>query len=110
MGSRGHQAITYHDKTLSIPIRISNPDASRGLFGFVVLWVDDETGIYELGRIDHQNLPDCVELACYGLPSRSLYIEDYLYSLSTNGMMINSLQDPNIVFAEILFHVYFELP
>jgi hypothetical protein len=35
---------------------------------------------------------------------RSVYIEDYLFSLSTRGIKVNSLVDPNILYSTVPFY------
>ncbi len=104
-----HHAFTYHRNILSIPATIYN-DFSPGFSGLIVLWVDPELGIHELGRIDHDSLPNCPNRACWTRLRRSLYIEDYLYSLSTKGIKVNWLYDPTITIAEVPFYSGSPLP
>jgi uncharacterized secreted protein with C-terminal beta-propeller domain len=93
-----HHAFTYHRGVLSIPAYIAGPDEWFG--GLVVIDVDLDDGLTELGRIDHSTLatPDR-----YPHVRRSVYIEDYLYSLSTLGLKVSRLREPSVTIAEVPF-------
>ena len=93
-----HHAFTYHRGILSIPAYISG---AEGRFnGLLVLAVDPEDGIWELGRIDHQDLGKSDE---HVWMRRSVYIEDAIYSLSSAGVKVNSLHNPEVELANVPF-------
>jgi uncharacterized secreted protein with C-terminal beta-propeller domain len=93
-----HHAFTYHRGVLSIPIYIGG---AEGRFsGLLVLAVDPEDGIWELGRIDHQDLSETDWRAWM---RRSVYIEDAIYSLSSAGVKVNSLHNPEVEIAKVPF-------
>jgi uncharacterized secreted protein with C-terminal beta-propeller domain len=93
-----HHAFTYHRGVLSIPAYIGG---AEGRFsGLLVLAVDPEEGIHELGRVDHQGLGSG---AYDPWMRRSVYIEDALYSLSSAGVKVNHLYNPDIELAKVVF-------
>jgi hypothetical protein len=99
-----HHAFTFHRGVLSIPAYMWQQDQ---LFsGLLVLAVDVNEGISELGRIDHSDLPRPPDYPDYWHASmrRSLYIEDYLYSLSTLGLKVNLLNVPEAGVATVPFY------
>ncbi|MCW8985520.1 MAG: beta-propeller domain-containing protein, partial [Thermoanaerobaculales bacterium] len=93
-----HHAFTYHRGVLSIPAYIGG--AQERFSGLLVLAVDPEDGIYELGRIDHQDLSGAEDRAWM---RRSVYIEDAIYSLSSAGVKVNSLVNPEVELAKVPF-------
>jgi uncharacterized secreted protein with C-terminal beta-propeller domain len=93
-----HHAFTYHRGILSIPAYISGSE--ERFSGLIVLSVDPEDGIFELGRVDHRGLGDSQYEAWM---RRSVYIEDALYSLSTAGVKVNSLYNPEVEIAAVPF-------
>jgi hypothetical protein len=95
-----HHAFTYHRSVLSIPAYLSGGD--RQFSGLVVMLVDPELGITELGRIDHSGLPPGPYRSSAWM-RRSTYIEDAVYSLSNLGIMVNLLYRPDEVLAEVPF-------
>ena len=93
-----HHAFTYHRGVLSFPIYVWSDD--QRFSGLVVLAVDPQEGITELGRIDHSGLgtgehPPRVR--------RSIYIEDRLFSISSAGVKVNDLYQPEIEIAAVPF-------
>jgi uncharacterized secreted protein with C-terminal beta-propeller domain len=93
-----HHAFTYHRGVLSIPIYIGG---AEGRFsGLLVLAADPEDGIWELGRIDHQDLNST---DWHAWMRRSVYIEDVIYSLSSAGVKVNSLHNPEVEIAKVPF-------
>ena len=93
-----HHAFTYHRGVLSIPAYIGG---AEGRFsGLLVLAVDPEEGIHELGRVDHQDLGSG---AYDPWMRRSVYIEDALYSLSSAGVKVNHLYNPEVELAKVVF-------
>jgi len=93
-----HHAFTYHRGVLSIPAYIGG---AEGRFsGLLVLAVDPEEGIHELERVDHQGLGSG---AYDPLMRRSVYIEDALYSLSSAGVKVNHLYNPEVELAKVVF-------
>jgi uncharacterized secreted protein with C-terminal beta-propeller domain len=93
-----HHAFTYHRGVLSIPAYIGG--AQESFSGLLVLAVDPEDGIWELGRIDHQDLSTSEDRAWM---RRSVYIEDAIYSLSSAGVKVNSLSNPEVELAKVPF-------
>ena len=93
-----HHAFTYHRGVLSIPVYIGS--AEDRFSGLLVLAVDPEDGIWELGRIDHQGLSTGEDRAWM---RRSVYIEDAIYSLSSAGVKVNSLFNPEVELAKVPF-------
>jgi len=96
-----HHAFTFHRGVLSIPAYLSEGPVSFS--GLIVLSADEERGIWELGRIDHSDLP----AGPWGQSARmrrSVYIEDWLYSLSTRGVKVNSLARPDFELAKVPFY------
>jgi uncharacterized secreted protein with C-terminal beta-propeller domain len=93
-----HHAFTYHRGVLSIPAYISG---ENGRFnGLLVLHADPEDGIWGLGRIHHQ---DMSEENGHAWMRRSVYIEDAIYSLSSVGVKVNSLHNPDVEIASVPF-------
>jgi uncharacterized secreted protein with C-terminal beta-propeller domain len=99
-----HHAFTYHREVLSIPAYVSGK--SKWFSGLLVLMVDPEHGIGELGWVDHTDLP-AGPWGSSAWMRRSVYIEDALYSLSNLGVKVNRLLAPSIELAQIPF---FEAP
>ena len=93
-----HHAFTYHRGVLSIPVYVSG--AENRFSGLMVLAADPERGIWELGRIDHRDLS---ETDHHAWMRRSVYIEDAIYSLSSAGVKVNSLQNPDVELAKVPF-------
>ncbi len=100
-----HHAFTYHRGVLSIPAYLGN-QGWPPFSGLFVLAVDEETGISELGRIDHNDLPVPTNDPYGGFVQvrRSVYIDDAIYSLSSRGVKVNSLVDPSVELAEVPFY------
>lgn len=111
-----HHAFTFRDGVLSLPVYLYEEDGSswRWFSGLLVLSVDVDAGISEIGRVDHADLSaeaDCTvvygegcEDYSYAYLRRGLYIEDYLYSLSDVGLKVNELLDPETEVARVVFH------
>ena len=93
-----HHAFTYHREVLSIPIYLWEDEGRFS--GLLVLAVDPDEGIWELGRIDHQDL---VADDRHPWMRRSVYIEDAIYSLSSAGVKVNSLHNPEVEIAKVPF-------
>jgi uncharacterized secreted protein with C-terminal beta-propeller domain len=97
-----HHAFTYHRKVLSIPVYLST--GWTGSFsGLIVLWVDPQYGIGELGWVDHSDLP-ADPWGSWAWMRRSVYIEDALYSLSNRGVKVNELLRPDEEVAKVPFY------
>ncbi len=92
-----HHAFTFHRGVLSIPVYIGGEERFHGL---IVLSVDPEDGIVELGRISHHDLAG---EGIYAWMRRSVYIEDFIYSLSTVGVKVNRLRNPEVEVARVPF-------
>ncbi len=92
-----HHAFTFHRDVLSIPA--SGTSADGWFSGIVVMQVDVDDGISELGRISHADLP----AVNGGWVRRSVVIEDALYSISSAGIKVNALHDPAVLLAVVPF-------
>lgn len=111
-----HHAFTYRDGVLTIPANNYGYDdsgATSYFSGLMVLDVDRERGISEIGRVDHGDLvaqSACLYGDCYGYYSwyspvrRAIYIEDDLFSISAYGVKVNELYAPENALAEVLFY------
>ena len=93
-----HHAFTFHRGVLSIPLTSwSGPTSFSGI---VALAVDLDAGIRELGRVDHSDLAGDQGWAW---ARRTVYVEDYLYSLSNLGIKVCVLTRPEEVVAVVPF-------
>ncbi len=117
-----HHAFTFHRGVLSIPAYVYNYDEdNRGgsyFSGLMVFDIDAEGGISQRGGIDHSDLAsrqacpyigrdreycqDFYEYNWYAQMRRSVYIEDYLYSLSGIGLKVSMLDDPDAELANVM--------
>jgi uncharacterized secreted protein with C-terminal beta-propeller domain len=93
-----HHAFTYHNQILSIPAYISGRE--QRFSGLIVLEVEPGSGIFELGRVDHRGLGDSEYEAWM---RRSVFIDGALYSLSSAGVKVNSLDDLEVELAAVPF-------
>ena len=114
-----HHAFTLHRGVLSLPVYTWDYDESTGRSqGFSGMWVIDATdvdsGINELGRVDHEELidqsdclygndSDCNDYYWYAWMKRSVVVEDKLFSISDYGIKVTQLDDPSDELASILF-------
>ena len=113
-------AFTFHRGVLSLPLYTYGWDAATGEYddfsGMLVVDVDADTGLHELGRVDHADLvaeSRCVydldrAVPCdddwwYAQLRRSVVIEDNLYSISDYGVKVTALEDPSTEHATVLF-------
>ncbi|MCB9760548.1 MAG: beta-propeller domain-containing protein [Alphaproteobacteria bacterium] len=120
-----HHAFTFHRGVLSIPAYSYDWDETDGSYdwfsGLLVFRVDAETGIEEIGRVDHRDMvdrssciwsmlydyieeSDCYRDYWYASVRRSIYIEDNLLSVSNYGVKINDLYNPDTLIGEVLFY------
>jgi len=99
-----HHAFTFHRGILSIPAYISLQH-QRGFSGLIVLEVDADAGIAESARIDHSNLVTGAGIGpgAFARMRRSVYIEDYLYSISNLGIKVNELYHPTNEITSVVF-------
>jgi uncharacterized secreted protein with C-terminal beta-propeller domain len=93
-----HHAFTFHRGVLSVPMSLYSRD--RYVSSVAVLDVDVEEGIRELGRVDHADLAGPEE---WTWMRRSVYVEDFLFSLSNVGLKASVLRDPADVVAAVPF-------
>jgi hypothetical protein len=148
-----HHAFTFSKGVLSIPAtNYGWEDETDAFSGLLVLDIDLDSGITELGRVNHAELiPNADECTWWGggwggdtdvdvgedsedttppdpdpdtdsdddgdeadseeegrycwAPEvrRSIYMEDYLYSLSSYGVMVNELLSPDVSVAQVPF-------
>jgi len=100
-----HHAFTFHRDVLSMPLYTWS--GGNGFSGMLVVDVDAEDGLTELGRVSHEDLvatstclyedtdePCASDYYWYAWMRRSVVIEDNLFSLSTYGMKVNELEAP----------------
>ncbi len=105
-----HHAFTYHaqKEILAIPLNAWE-DGQDPFSGLVVLKASKTTGFEELGRVDHSDLvtPECNDCnwdyQWWVDIRRSVFIEDYLYSISDVGMKVNDLLSPAVEQASVVF-------
>jgi uncharacterized secreted protein with C-terminal beta-propeller domain len=110
-----HHAFTYHagKEVLAFPVNIYNYDeatqTSDHFSGLLVYRASVTTGFQEIGRVAHDDLVTqrwCEEYNgtddCRGVyyhwwtnMRRSIFIEDFLYSLSDVGLKVNELLNPS---------------
>ena len=106
-----HHAFTYHPgkKVLGVPMNIHDWSDYDGqnFSGLLLFKIDTTDGISELGRIDHADMTSAYYCAVYNEDwacdaehdgyrwwtsiRRSIFIEDYVYSISDIGMKINDM-------------------
>ncbi|MFH1177413.1 MAG: beta-propeller domain-containing protein [Acidobacteriota bacterium] len=91
-------AFTFRRGILSLPVGLVS--MNEWLSGLVVLEVDATTGIRELGRVNHA---DIASPGGWAWMRRSVYVEQYLYSLSSAGLKASLLQRPGNVVAVVPF-------
>lgn len=119
-----HHAFTLHRGVLSLPVYTWTWDeldgSYEGFSGMLVLDVDAQAGLTELGRVDHADLvrdSECrygnygrgcsqEEWYWYAWMRRSVVIEDNLFSISDYGVKVSDLNDPSIQHARVLFNPY----
>jgi uncharacterized secreted protein with C-terminal beta-propeller domain len=114
-----HHAFTLHRGVLNLPVYTWDYDESTGRYdGFSGMWVIDATdvdsGIAELGKVDHEDLVaasdclygssyECEEYYWYAWMKRSVVVEDKLFSISDYGIKVTQLDDPTDEVASVLF-------
>lgn len=107
-----HHAFTYHlgKEVLAIPFNSWDEGTGEDPFsGLVVLKASNTTGFEELGRVQHGDLvtPECTDCG-WGYHwwvniRRSIFMEDYLFSISDVGVKVNDLLDPSVEHAAVTF-------
>lgn len=108
-----HHAFTYHAEkgVLAFPINIHNWDENDGenFTGLMVYSATPDEGFAEIGRVSHGDLVlqhwcEIESFYCDGNNEveywwtnmrRSIFIEDYVYSLSDVGLKVNTLLNPS---------------
>jgi len=103
-----HHAFTFHRGVLSMPVDIYgwlDRSGWQWLNGLLVLEIDPLAGITQLGFVDHESM---ASPAGSGRRSsqpirRSMYVEDFLYSLSELGIKVNELLHPEVEVTTVLF-------
>ncbi len=93
-----HHAFTFHHGVLSVPLAAASRE--RWVSSLAVLEVDPARGIRELGRLDHEDLTPPER---WSWMRRSLYVEEFLFSLSSVGVKASPLRDPARVVAAVPF-------
>ncbi|MFH1729381.1 MAG: beta-propeller domain-containing protein [Pseudomonadota bacterium] len=106
-----HKAFSYFPtkNILAIPLYSWDYGSSDILSGIYVYNVTIENGFEEIGIISHADFISPPEDNCYTYytlsPSRSHFIEDYIYTLSEGGIMVNQIDD-----IEFIISQSFEIP
>jgi uncharacterized secreted protein with C-terminal beta-propeller domain len=107
-----HRAFTFDpvSKTLALPVQIwGNSNASANFNGLVLFHVDARRGFEELGRITHEKLAvragyDQNGWAYgYGGISRSIIMDEYVFTLSNLGLQANVVREPTAERVAVLF-------
>ena len=113
-----HHAFTYHSERqmLAIPINIYRD--GEYFTGSIVYRVSEDNGFVEVGRVDHADIAraaGCPEWhtddrgTCYDeyrwwvSMRRNVFIEDNIYSLSSVGMSVDDLYNPDNHHASVVF-------
>lgn len=105
-----HHAFTYHQEKgiLAVPVNIYDwQDQNGENFSGLLVYRANENGFTELGRVNHGDLvkqywcgtgqTDCPEYTNSWWTSvrRSIFMDDYLFSISDVGVKVNDLTDPS---------------
>lgn len=103
-----HHAFTYHPgrDMLAFPVNIYQWNELNGdnFSGLLVYSANAEDGFQRVGRVDHKNLGSQDQYRSWWTSvRRSIFIEDYVYSLSQRGMKVNGLTDPTQEYAAVPF-------
>lgn len=120
-----HHAFTYDRKSgvLAFPLTLRDYSNSENNFvGLMLVAADPWAGLREIGRIDHANLtlsrpgqPCIINAAGHCAPRRvrtglrapkmrrSIIIDGFIYSLSTLGLKVNALRNPDTDVAQVVF-------
>jgi len=100
-----HHAFTYHPEreVLAFPINIRDWDRIGGkdFSGLLVYEANAQDGFTSLGRVSHADLEG--DHRWWTTVRRSIFIEDYVYSLSERGMKVNDLRNPESERAAVNF-------
>lgn len=106
-----HHAFTYFNDTLTIPAYTWSDD--EGFSGMLVLDVDLDAGLSELGRVDHADMVadsecrygrECSDYYWYAWLQRSVVVDDSLYTISDYGVKVNAHRAPEDEQARVLFN------
>jgi uncharacterized secreted protein with C-terminal beta-propeller domain len=98
-----HHAIMVHNNTVAIPAYGYNWDGEHSnTSGLMVATIDTETGLEQIGFVDHGALVDEIwgETESY-MPSmrRSIVMDEILFSISDIGIMVSPLSRPEMPIA-----------
>lgn len=97
--SYDHKAFTYFADRKLLAFPYSSYDDMRGMKSSLeVFSIDTEAGIARLGSIDHSSLmssaPQGYCSGYYGVDvRRGLFLDDYVYSISYGGVVVNQVND-----------------
>ncbi len=99
-----HHAFTFHRGVLAFP-SVQGSWWEGWRTGLIVLSADPVEGLMKLGEVNHNDMPplDPDEQPWRAIVRRSVFIEDALFSVSSRGVKVNSLYEPEIEFAEVPF-------
>jgi len=100
-----HHAFTYHPEreVLAFPINIRDWSRNGGenFSGLLVYEANAEDGFTELGRVSHGDLAG--DRRWWTTVRRSIFIEDFVYSLSERGLKVNGLRNPENEYSAVSF-------
>ncbi len=116
-----HHAFTYHQEKgiLAFPINIYEWDRAGGenFSGLLVYRATADDGFSEMGRVNHTDLVqqywcdgqtvercDDYSNSWWTSVRRSIFIEDYLFSISEMGVKVNDLQDPSTEYTAVTLY------
>lgn len=93
-----HKAFTYYGALGVLAFPLVSFDGETGVMSSTLelFNVDIEDGFSRLGAVDHSAFFSSVPSGCYyggAAVQRGLFIEDYVYSYSQGGVLVNALDD-----------------
>ncbi|WP_437278598.1 beta-propeller domain-containing protein [Sorangium sp. So ce375] len=93
-----HKAFTYFGERDVLAFPLMSFDAQTGAMSSTLelFNVDIESGFSRLGAVDHSGFFSGAPSGCYyggAAVQRGLFIEDYVYSYSQGGVLVNALAD-----------------
>ncbi|MDC0679597.1 beta-propeller domain-containing protein [Sorangium atrum] len=93
-----HKAFTYYGELGVLAFPLVSFDGETGAMSSTLelFNVDIEDGFSRLGAVDHSGFFSSVPSGCYyggAAVQRGLFIEDYVYSYSQGGVLVNALDD-----------------
>jgi hypothetical protein len=116
-----HHAFTYHDEKeiLAFPINIYGQSMNEHFTGLLIYKASKTKGFEKIGQVGHGDVvkqvwcekttttTDCVpgpDYQWWTQMRRSLFIEDFVYSLSDVALKVNKLLNPSTQLASVDLH------